>query len=382
MFKKTVLAILASVYIISILLIAGCVLISRPEYLGRTMFIPLKSSPEGARVIFEGRQKGFTPITLKFSYISATRGSHDDETRERVLRIEKYGYEPYILLFSIQGKEYEKIPDPIILKRLDDGVKTDDSHGKDRKNTRDLNEGERENKETEKTGKDNTQNIKQHNDTIEDLPATDWFEKGLALGKVKKYKDEIEAYKKAIKIRPDYTEAHYNLVLSYLILGDKDSAIEEYKILQNLDPQKADVLYEKAIGRSSTSKDILQKVTYKNFNNENKLIEKSMAGHQYEFQVIYTIQTGSFIEIERAQKQFESIIESLDKKDLDYLRIEKVGEFYAVRLGKFDDYTAAEKFLEVIKLKHSTAIILKAYIKDERIMRFYNNKSISSSRFN
>ncbi len=123
--KRTVLAILASVYIISILLIAGCVFISRPEYLGRTMFIPLKSSPEGARVIFDERQKGFTPMTLKFSYISATRDSHDDETRERVLRIEKYGYEPYVLLFSIQGKEYEKIPEPIILKRLDDSIKTD-----------------------------------------------------------------------------------------------------------------------------------------------------------------------------------------------------------------------------------------------------------------
>ncbi len=202
----------------------------------------------------------------------------------------------------------------------------------------------------------------------------DWFEKGLALSKAKKYKEEIEAYKQAVNIKPDYSEAHFNLGLSYIILGDRDSALAEYKILKDLDPQMAKNLYEKAIIRASLSKDnkyIAQAGANKNIDNANKLIEKSMADNQYESRTIYTIQTGSFIKVVRAQKQFESIIQGLNGKGLDYLRIEKIEKFYVVRFGKFDDYAAAEKFLQSIKPQLSIAIILKAYIKDDRIIRLY-----------
>lgn len=93
-------------------------------------------------------------------------------------------------------------------------------------------------------------------------------------------------------------------------------------------------------------------------------------------QLIYTIQTGSFINIIHADQQFQFIMLELNEKELDYLRIEKVGQFYAVRLGKFDDYISAEKFLEATRPQLSSAIILKAYIKDERtFVRFYRSTS-------
>ncbi len=95
----------------------------------------------------------------------------------------------------------------------------------------------------------------------------------------------------------------------------------------------------------------------------------------YASQLIYTIQTGSFASIAAAQKQFDFIVQRLDEKELDYLRIEKVGKFYSVRLEKFENRVIAKKFLKTIKSRLSTAIILKAYIKNERVIRLYTGLS-------
>ena len=41
----------------------------------------------------------------------------------------------------------------------------------------------------------------------------------------------------------DLAEAHYDLALDYLFLGDKGSALEDYKILKDLDKEKANKLF-------------------------------------------------------------------------------------------------------------------------------------------
>ena len=86
--------------------------------------------------------------------------------------------------------------------------------------------------------------------------------------------------------------------------------------------------------------------------------------------LFYTIQTGSFIDVERARKQFDSVMQGLFEKD--HLRIERVGKFYSVRLGKFRKYAGAEKLLQAIKPQLRKAIIMEAYIKDERIVKQYS----------
>jgi tetratricopeptide (TPR) repeat protein len=65
----------------------------------------------------------------------------------------------------------------------------------------------------------------------------------LAYGKLDMYKEAIEACKQAIRIKPDFAEAHYILGLSYLIINDRGSALEEYKILKELDTEKANELF-------------------------------------------------------------------------------------------------------------------------------------------
>ncbi len=83
----------------------------------------------------------------------------------------------------------------------------------------------------------------------------------------------------------------------------------------------------------------------------------------------YTIQTGSFLELNRAQEQFNLITELLQPKEYDNLRIEKISSYYTVRLGKYDDYASAEDLLKKLIREIKSAIVLKAYIKESRIMK-------------
>ncbi len=104
----------------------------------------------------------------------------------------------------------------------------------------------------------------------------------------------------------------------------------------------------------------------------NKQLDEIIINNQSAYQTVFTIQTGSFIKIDQAQKQYNSLVQTLHENDLDYLRIEKVGKFYSDRIGKFKNYTAAEKFHQAINHQVTGSIILKAYIKDDRIIKLYS----------
>ncbi|MCX5635759.1 MAG: tetratricopeptide repeat protein, partial [Planctomycetota bacterium] len=66
---------------------------------------------------------------------------------------------------------------------------------------------------------------------------------GVAYGGLGRYQDAIESFKQAIKIKPDYAEAHNNLGAAYFATGDKGSALEEYKILKTMDAEMANELF-------------------------------------------------------------------------------------------------------------------------------------------
>ena len=55
----------------------------------------------------------------------------------------------------------------------------------------------------------------------------------------------VVLYKKTIRINPDDVSAHYPLGLAYLILNDRDSALEQYTILKTLDTEMANELFNK-----------------------------------------------------------------------------------------------------------------------------------------
>ena len=58
------------------------------------------------------------------------------------------------------------------------------------------------------------------------------------------YKDAIEAFKQAIRIDPDNVDAHYGLGVYYSLIEDKSSALNEYKILKELDIDTANELLD------------------------------------------------------------------------------------------------------------------------------------------
>jgi len=95
----------------------------------------------------------------------------------------------------------------------------------------------------------------------------------------------------------------------------------------------------------------------------------------YSSELFHTIQTSSFSSVTDAQKQFDAIVNKLDETQLDKLRIEKIGKFYSVRLGKFTDYTSAERFFSSVKPKLPNAAVMTAYIKKKRIVKLYSGSA-------
>jgi len=56
-----------------------------------------------------------------------------------------------------------------------------------------------------------------------------YFDLGAAYGDIGRYREEIEAYKQAIRIKPDYPGLYKNLGAAYLNLGLYQEAIEACK---------------------------------------------------------------------------------------------------------------------------------------------------------
>jgi hypothetical protein len=71
-------------------------------------------------------------------------------------------------------------------------------------------------------------------------------------------------------------------------------------------------------------------------------------------------------------------VKRLDEEERSFLRIEKIGKYYSLRLGKFKDYATADEFLRINRSQLKGAIILKANIIEDRIIRIYTKDSVTS----
>ncbi len=150
---------------------------------------------------------------------------------------------------------------------------------------------------------------------------------------------------------------------------NKNSVIDEFYNFDIATPKIANKYFKKINNLSKSIDCLINTVGSQMY----KPIRKIKVDSQYTSTTIYTIQTGSMIRITDAQKQFNSISRLLNKKELDFLRVEKIGDYYTVRLGKFEDYAAAENLLKTVESRLSTAIIMKAYFKNERIVLLYKD---------
>ena len=67
---------------------------------------------------------------------------------------------------------------------------------------------------------------------------------GVVYGILGRYTEAIDAFKQAIRIKPDYAAAHCGLGAAYLGAGSRNLALEEYKVLKDLDKNLANQLFD------------------------------------------------------------------------------------------------------------------------------------------
>ena len=63
---------------------------------------------------------------------------------------------------------------------------------------------------------------------------------GTVYFRTKRYQEAVASFKEAVRIKPDYSEAHFNLALTYVALNDKKGALEQYNRLKKLNPKLAE----------------------------------------------------------------------------------------------------------------------------------------------
>ena len=81
--------------------------------------------------------------------------------------------------------------------------------------------------------------IKQYNEAVKGLSATDWFEKGYKSAISGNYQQAINDYNKAIQLNPQLATAYNNRGLAYDNLGNYQQAINDYNKAIQLNPQFA-----------------------------------------------------------------------------------------------------------------------------------------------
>jgi len=70
------------------------------------------------------------------------------------------------------------------------------------------------------------------------------FQDGMLYLSVDNYDDAAISFQQAIKLKPDWAQAHYKLGFVYCKLEQRGKAVEEYKILKDLDWEMAQKLAE------------------------------------------------------------------------------------------------------------------------------------------
>ena len=76
----------------------------------------------------------------------------------------------------------------------------------------------------------------------------------------------------------------------------------------------------------------------------------------------YTIQAGSYAGEQGALHQYQELADILPESQRAFLRVEKVGRYYTVRVGKFENRDESVDFVTQAEQNLSNVIILQAYI--------------------
>ena len=86
-------------------------------------------------------------------------------------------------------------------------------------------------------------------------------------------------------------------------------------------------------------------------------------------QSIYTIQLGSYLSTQGVNRHYDSVLKKLNPQDRGSLRTEKVGKYYALRLGVFENSKEeAERVFRKVKAVNPGAIMLSVKPSKRKIV--------------
>ena len=105
---------------------------------------------------------------------------------------------------------------------------------------------------------------KQYDEAVNQLIATDWFEKGHAYNMAGQYQEAARAYEKVIVLKPNDAKAYSNRGVVYIRLGNYQQAVRDLDRAVVLDPQ-------------SEKNDDYRKIAYKMQKNPNQLTPREKA---------------------------------------------------------------------------------------------------------
>ena len=84
---------------------------------------------------------------------------------------------------------------------------------------------------------------------------------------------------------------------------------------------------------------------------------------------IFTIQVSSCLLAESAEQKFQEAVQKLKEKERPALRIEKIKNFYTVRIGSFDTKSEAQKYLSLISTRQPQAYLLEGINDSRRLIK-------------
>jgi tetratricopeptide (TPR) repeat protein len=114
----------------------------------------------------------------------------------------------------------------------------------------------------------------------EKFAAVDYFNLGISLRNEGMYEQAVEAFHQVLLITPGYGDAHYNIALCYVALGNGNAAFEEYQVLRGIDAAMAEGLYNEVTYNAMSDIDnkfALQLGAFKNNVNAEAMVEKLRA---------------------------------------------------------------------------------------------------------
>lgn len=171
-----------------------------------------------------------------------------------------------------------------------------------------------------------------YNSAVNQLIATDWFERGQALSVSGQYEDATRAYERVIVLKPNYTKAYSYRGLSYVQLGYYNRAVKDFDRAITLNPGNKKIYVQREIAvrkmknppQQTTPKKLAPVVRYDEKSRHNEIRKDGRQPRPFRLEAEIKRPVGDRTKAERGEKLMKSQRErQLQEKALREERLQK-----------------------------------------------------------